>query len=298
MHIAVSQPIHTYILSSGQMCSYLLKHSAAKYGKFAYSSAFGFSLPTGAGTLEELGGDSSLAIALTEDLGHKDGEFWRTRRVVQSPRIEYASDGSGRSWLRSLWQPFADTTIETFLIPPGSDSPLWYLRVHHITFTPDATRNVTIGEGGWATYGQGRDGRTIGFSPYWSSGSSAFDPEVPEGVTENEQSGSVIAASSAGVVGILDLSPSLINSAPVRETRAVKLDPNSNIIHSRAICPTLVIQLDARGMKSKWLVTAVFGLPFPAGRVVNWKEEWAKTPRLPEEIRNLMLSAEGTKQYD
>jgi len=290
MHIAITDPIHTYILSSGQMCSYLLKHSAAKYGKFAYSSAFGFSFPTGSGTLEELGGDSTLAIALAEDIGHNDGEFWRTRRVVQKPRIEVASSSTEGVWLHSFWQPFSDTTVETFLIPPNRESRFWHLRVHHISFTEGATRKIVCAEGGWATYGQGRDGRAIGFSAYWSSGSSGFDPTVPEGVIEDKEVGSVLAASSAGVVGILDLSRefNVQSSVPPREPRAVKLDPNSNIIFSRAICPTLVEEIDPNNVKSKWIVTAVFGLPYPTGHIVNWKEEWEKTPLLPKEIKQLI----------
>jgi hypothetical protein len=288
MHIAISHPVHTYILSSGQMCSYLLKHSAAKYGKFAYSSAFGFSFPTGTGTLEELGGDNTLAIALNEDLGHNDGEFWRTRRVVLDPRIEHASNSSGNAWLRSLWKPFPDTTIETFLIPPDLAAPFWHVRVHHITFSPDATRKISLAEGGWATYGQGRDGRTIGFSAYWSSGSSGFHPEIPEGVLEDTSAGSLLAASSAGVVGIADLSHKFISSARIREPKAVKLDPNSNIVFSRAICPSLVDNLDAVVTKSRWLVTAVFGLPHPSGRTVDWQEEWKKQPTVPDDIQKLI----------
>jgi len=287
MHIAVSQPIHTYILSSGQMCSYLLKHSAAKYGKFAYSSAFGFSFPTGTGTLEEQGGDSTLAIALTKDLGHNDGEFWRTRRVVQEPRIE--SDSSGKAWLRSLWNPFSDTTIETFLIPPDSASPFWHLRLHHINFSEQASQKVTVAEGGWAVYGQGLDGRAIGFSAYWSSGSSGFHPDIPEGVLEDKESGSVLAASQAGVVGIADLSGKFGSLAgPMRETRAVKLDPNSNIVFSRAICPTLVEDIDPAKSKSRWIATAVFGLPYPSGRAVDWQEEWRKRPNVPDDLQKLL----------
>ena len=58
LHIATRLGGHTYVLSSGQQCSYALKQSAAKYGKFAYSSAFGYSVPVGIGTLEEAAADS------------------------------------------------------------------------------------------------------------------------------------------------------------------------------------------------------------------------------------------------
>ncbi|KAJ3551324.1 hypothetical protein NM688_g4770 [Phlebia brevispora] len=68
-HIACSLSGHTYILSSGQQCSYPVKNSAAKYGKFGYSSAFGYSVAVGNGTLEEAGGDG--ALALSDDGGHQ-----------------------------------------------------------------------------------------------------------------------------------------------------------------------------------------------------------------------------------
>ena len=52
----------------------LVKQGAAKYGKLAYSTAFGYSVPVGNGTLEELGGDNTLA--LSDD----NGETWKCRR--------------------------------------------------------------------------------------------------------------------------------------------------------------------------------------------------------------------------
>jgi len=194
--------------------------------------------------------------------------------------------------LRSIWRPFADTTIETFLIPPHAASAFWHLRVHCITFEPNSTRDLTIAEGGWATYGQGREGRTIGTSSYWSAGSSGFDPKVPEGVLESEEQGSVLCASAGGVVGILDLS-----AYPTkRNPRAVKLDPNCNIVFSRSICPTLIERLAANEVRQKWIVTAVFGLPFPQGKSVSWEEEWASRPEMPKEIQALVESSMKAQQ--
>ena len=45
LHILTNVGRHTFLLSSGQQCSYPVKQSAAKCGKFAYSSAFGYSVP-------------------------------------------------------------------------------------------------------------------------------------------------------------------------------------------------------------------------------------------------------------
>jgi hypothetical protein len=227
-----------------------------------------------------LGGDNALAIALTEDLGHKDGEFWRTRRVVEDARIEYGEEKT-TYWLQSIWRPWADTEVESWLVPPQVESKYWHLRVHRVSFKEGATRDITLAEGGFATYGQGRDGRAIGTSTYWSSGSSGFDPSVPEGVAEDASVGSVLAASKTGVVGVIDLTP---GNVAKREVRAVKLDPNSNIVFSRAICPSLVDRLEAKNVRERWYVTGVFGLPFPEGRVEDWEKEWNARPTIPKEI--------------
>ncbi|KAI0743755.1 hypothetical protein C8Q80DRAFT_1325551 [Daedaleopsis nitida] len=131
LHIATNLGGHTYVLSSGQQCSYPVKQSAAKYGKFAYSSAFGYSVPVGALTLEEHGADSALALSAD------GGETWKLRRETKQARIEH-----GR-WLRS--------------IPPTPDAPLWHLRVHRIR----TARALLSAEGGWAIYGQGTDDRAL-----------------------------------------------------------------------------------------------------------------------------------------
>lgn len=47
MHIVCNTQNHHFLLSMGQYCPWPLKATEAKYGKFAYSSHFGFSVPTG-----------------------------------------------------------------------------------------------------------------------------------------------------------------------------------------------------------------------------------------------------------
>src|SRR5690242_7184940 len=69
---------HTFLLSSGQACSYPMKGTHAKYGAFAYSSAYAYSVPPGLFTLEQ--------YALASQLGLSDdgGEYWKTRRLSDS----------------------------------------------------------------------------------------------------------------------------------------------------------------------------------------------------------------------
>ncbi|RYP52141.1 hypothetical protein DL768_002691 [Monosporascus sp. mg162] len=72
-HILCSTPEHHFLLSSGQSTTKLFKGREAKYGKLAYSSAFGFSVPAGP-ALSQLAPDSTLALSLD------DGETWRTAK--------------------------------------------------------------------------------------------------------------------------------------------------------------------------------------------------------------------------
>ncbi|KAF8987846.1 hypothetical protein BDQ17DRAFT_1402265 [Cyathus striatus] len=103
LHIATNLGGHTYILSSGQQCSNHIKQSAAKYGKLAYSDAFGYSVPVGSGSLEELGRDSTLA--LSDDSGrhgngnmarssHSPGPLWHIRiHRIKSDRPLRSAEG-------------------------------------------------------------------------------------------------------------------------------------------------------------------------------------------------------------
>lgn len=285
LHITVHAGIdggrltHTYLLSSGQQCSYPVKASAAKYGKYAYSSAFGFSVPTGNMTLEELGGDSTLA--LSEDPSGKENRLWKCRLETREARVEGDEKGEWK-WLRSMWYPWTDVEVETWLVPPSPYaselSPLWHLRIHRIK----TGRKLKAAEGGWAIYGQGSNGRALDL--------------LPDDLTEGEfgyteSAGESIAASRAGVSGIVDLEPN-----GQREAKVIRTDPNSNLISARAVLPTLLCDYEP-SENNYWAVAGVFGLGAPlvsgtiAGTVKGWLSEWGKEkrPRIPKEIAALML---------
>ncbi|KAI0031669.1 hypothetical protein K488DRAFT_86585 [Vararia minispora EC-137] len=267
LHIATNLGGHTYVLSSGQQCSYPVKQSAAKYGKLAYSSAFGYSVPVGSLTLEELGGDST--IALSDD----DGETWRCRRVTCEARFETSVDGH-TTWLRSMWFPWPDAAVETWLVPPQKSSPLWHLRIHRIR----SERVLRSAEGGWAIYGQREDGR-------------ALEPVNGMATGTYESGGVTRAVSLAGVSGIAALG----DFASARLGKALRTDANTNLMVPRAVLPTLIGKHTRKGL-DEWLFTAVFGLPNggkdTVGAAVGWdlrevEREWDRRPRIPEEILNL-----------
>ncbi|KAF7969614.1 hypothetical protein HWV62_26863 [Athelia sp. TMB] len=261
LHILSNLGGHTFLLSSGQQCSYPVKQSAAKYGKLAYSSAFGYSVPVGNGTLEELGGDNTLA--LSDD----DGETWKCRRVTKEARFEGDENGQ---WLRSMWYPWKDVEVETWLFPPTKETPLYHVRVHRIR----SGRALASAEGAFAIYGQGENGRALESS----QGGEAF------GTFEHE--GSARAASRAGVAGIVDL-----GSQTTRKGVALRTDANSNLIVARAVLPTLMAGHEA-GDKDAWLIGAVFGLPSKddgtTGAAAGWEQEWSKKPTIPAGILSLI----------
>jgi hypothetical protein len=250
-HIMVRSAGHTFLLSSGQCCHYPMKASQAKYGKFAYSSAFAYSVPTGWYTLEQFVPES--ALALSDDLG----ESWKMRRALEgdSEIREY----SGIPVLFSKMKPWPDVLIQTYLIPPTEGSESWHVRVHKIT----AGRDVMLAEGGFAVYGcRELDGREL----------SALDESRAEGWRVGNRE--ALVASRSGAVGIIDLSDN------DREGSILKADANSNLVEARTALPILRSALQAG--KTRWLMTAVFAMP---AVVEGWKEKWstawAAKPTLP-----------------
>jgi hypothetical protein len=109
------------------------RHAAEKYAKFAYSTAFGFSVPAGGRGLAQAAADSMLALS-------DDGVHYR----VRERSVEAVADGEA---LRSLWRPMPGVEVETWLLP----RPPWHLRVHRLR----CERPVDSAEGGFAV---GRDG--------------------------------------------------------------------------------------------------------------------------------------------
>jgi hypothetical protein len=111
-----------------------------------------------------------------------------------------------------------------------------------------------------------------------------FSGERSEGGEEAD--GLARALSEAGVVGIVDQSS---RQGQQRKGKIVQSDPNSNVISSRTVLPTLLGSHTAGS--DEWLVTAVFALPTAQGQSdVNpkWREEWDKRPDLPEVVAELM----------
>jgi hypothetical protein len=150
---------HVFALGSGQYALWT-RHGAEKYAKFAYSTVFGFSVPSGRYGLEQATADSMLALS-------DDGAHYRVREQPLDARIE---DGA----LRSRWRPWPGVEVETWLIP----SPAWHVRIHRLR----CDRPLWSAEGGFAlssaggtvaflaTVEQVGNGIALGYSPAGASG--------------------------------------------------------------------------------------------------------------------------------
>lgn len=250
-HITVHKAGHTFLLSSGQKCHYPLKATQAKYGHFAYSSAFGYSVPTGSYTLEQWVPES--ALALSDD----GGEIWKMRREVENAQF---IQKEGLPCLYSEMRPWKDVEIRTWLLPPADSSPAWHIRVHCIK----TGRDVKTAEGGFAILGtRQNDGR----------GLAALSIDSPNEGTESTES-TALAVSRAGASGIAELS-----SSDVRHGGICNVDANSNLIEPRTVLPTLYADLKADS--TTWFVTAVFAIPASVeGWERIWKDQWKQMPKM------------------
>ncbi|MEN6541891.1 DUF2264 domain-containing protein [Parvibaculum sp.] len=122
--VIVEDSAHVVALSGGQTAP-LHRSAAAKYGKFAYSSRFGFSVSPATSNGSGILPDNMLALALAD----QPGQF-AIRRDARVVAIE-------PGLVHSIWQPWksaksarlGDVTIETWLI--ATDLP-WLLRIHRI----------------------------------------------------------------------------------------------------------------------------------------------------------------------
>ncbi|KAA8899488.1 hypothetical protein FN846DRAFT_172054 [Sphaerosporella brunnea] len=254
-HIVSHMGGHTFLLSSGQACHYALKAAQAKYGKFAYSSAFGFSVPTGSYGLAQHAIDSMVGLSAD------GGETWKTRRLAPNARIETHDSACA---LISEWYPWPDVEIENILIPPSETHPNWHLRAHRIK----TGRTLQTAEGAFALYGQ-------------ASGDGRHLPEYNGHEGYEEGASFAVAASRAGAVGIAELS----GGYATRTGGVLRVDPNSNLVESRTVLPTLYADLETGD--DVWFVTAVFALPADAAGAWReaWRHAWDTKPVVPDWLR-------------
>lgn len=176
------------------------RHGEAKYGKLAYSTAFGFSVPSRAVELEGASGDSMLLLS-------EDGRHWRAREENDEA---WPIQGAG---VLASWSPWPDVSIETLLLPLGVDGR-WHIRAHHLV----TSRVLWTAEGGFCV-------------PI-----DDIEPPAPHAassdVDESQHSALVASLNPALVSGIRDLTG-------IRQGVVLRPDANTHLLWPRTLLPVL-----------------------------------------------------------
>ncbi len=120
-------PGHTVALTSGQYYA-RWRGTAEKYGKFAYSTRYGFSVEANDRHFPSAACDNALIFS-------RDGMHFRMRENCE--KVLIAGDK-----LYAKWRPYEDVEVETWLVPAGR----WHIRIHEIT----ASCTLETAEGGFA----------------------------------------------------------------------------------------------------------------------------------------------------
>jgi hypothetical protein len=256
------------------------KAREAKYGKFAYSSAFGFSVPCGP-LLEQIAPDSTLCVS------HDDGETWKVR---SEPSDEKIVDIKISGWnagvisaLSSMWRPwkYLDLSITTILVPLTVQFPGWHVRVHRIRSkrAPEEFpwKKIELVDAGFAL-----DAETT---------SAGLIPQVQSvSGKEGHYAGRTecLIKSRAGASGIVDLTEQSISVESTNldvQTKgfALRADPNTNLIASRTLIPCVRNNIAVGGQTDNieyWLVSGVFAVTASAGLGQDTIDNmWLNRPR-------------------
>jgi hypothetical protein len=297
MQIVCHSENHHFLLSSSQFCPWPLKATEAKYGKFAYSSHFGFSVPTGS-LIQQIAPDSTLALS------KDDGDTWRVPWKFQDYRFD-------RAWLRrgcqileeiptlvSVWRPWKDADIEvkTILVAPCQRWSDWHLRVHEIKNLGKFEVTIRAVQGGFAI--QGREDRVGGAltSHKEESGAAEFPgssgSEFPEG-TQETSTGALIC-SNAGTSGIKSL---ISTNFQESKGEVLKPDSNTNLIWQRTLIPTVIGTTTIPAGSSTDLVTAVLAVARRSGfeteySKVSIAERWEDTPGVSHPTKDKVPSSD------
>lgn len=213
---------HIQALTSGQYARFEPSYMAAKYEKFAYSNVFGFSVPGAEYGLDQGAFDSMLALC------EKDDNMYRARRSCTEVKV--SEDG-----IYSVWKPWEDVTVYTWLIPCGS----WHVRVHRI----ESKRELTGGEGAYAVN-----------CDYY----------------EKKENGGELCADERAAKALFPWGcTGIVNLEGNREGQMVAAHPNTNIMYSRTVIPTLKGKI---GTGVTWLACGVLGTKTEEEAQKEWNQ--------------------------
>ena len=251
---------HVQALTSGQYARFEPTFMSAKYEKFAYSNVFGFSVPGGEYGYDQGAFDSMLALCERGD------GLYRVRRNCLQVKVS-------REGIYSLWKPWEDVTVETWLIPWGS----WHVRVHRVV----SARTLTGGEGAYAVGWDGSgypetEGRRV--SGTAAEGRTGISGAPAAGLEESDDA-TARAWHTLGCTAIVNLEGR-------RRGQVVLPHPNTNVLYSRTKLPCLMGDMEEG---ETWLACAVLGTR-------TWDEavrEWSRTPVYSRDSHGFSVSYGG-----
>ncbi|RDW93635.1 glycoside hydrolase family 154 protein [Aspergillus mulundensis] len=252
---------HHFMLSAGQFVAWPMKASAAKYCKFAYSSSFAFSVPTGP-LIQQIAPDNALLLS-------RDGcETWAGKWKCAEARYSSVNVcGESVPIAQVQWKPWGGgaVVVDTTLVPPCARWPDWHVRVHRIRVDGNSTlQSLHLVEGGFAIDRVPSD-KKVKVLPFRSD-----DPghSEAEGVYAFDDRASSLVVSKAGASGIVSsatrhitgsASDGLVPGTVAVEHEAMKPDSNTNLMAQRTLIPVSKVEVfDRSPGEEVVLVTRVF----------------------------------------
>lgn len=211
-------PGHTIMLNSGPDSNKAMRFVPEKYLKFAYSSRYGFSVESDSRGFDVAVFDSMLAFS-------EDDIHYRVREHCEVAKM------AGNK-IYSLWRPWSDVIVETWLIPSAN----WHVRIHRI----QSPRTLTAIEGGFAA--------------------PRADFNVDE--VHIDDNAACVLCNEGDFSGILDVS-----SPPKRFGRVTKPHGNTSLMFPRTIVPQLKGTVEANETQ----VFACAVLAGPDGKSIKGK---------------------------
>jgi hypothetical protein len=272
---------HHFLLNPAQFVAWPMKASQAKYCKFAYSSAFAFSVPTGP-LIQQLAPDSTLALS-------RDGcATWAVKWKCSPVRFGTVSvqGQSDRIPVAEVeWRPWVDgdVTVRTTLVPPTDRRPDWHVRIHRIRGR-NLERLYAV-EGGFAIERVPRgNAKTPGRERILPAleGEDWLDKDigVAEGVHVSQDSVLILSATGAsGLRGAATMART--------EHEALKPDSNTNLMAQRTLIPVVRHGSLDGDRQEAVLVTAVFAVATSQDQSQrSLRERWMD---YPPEASSIML---------
>ncbi|KAL4866686.1 hypothetical protein BDV12DRAFT_210325 [Aspergillus spectabilis] len=273
---------HHFMLSAGQFVAWPMKANPAKYCKFAYSSTFGFSVPTGP-LIQQIAPDSTLALS-------RDGaSTWAVKWKCSSVQYFAATVQSSQSLVETVpiarveWRPWADgqVVVTTTLIPPTKRWPDWHTRIHRIRLNQSGTLDrLHLLEGGFAVSRVPQSDKRV--LPVLSNDDlHGMEVGTGEGIFASATKALVI--SPAGASGVVGLARRITGSGITTKHEAMKPDSNTNLMAQRTLIPVTTHEVfDLESTDEIDLVTSVFATAIPISKVSRrtLRERWLDVPTL------------------